>query len=332
MTHRIATGLAGLLTSTLVGAAVLLPKEGQHRNMDYAGDGRAWLGVSLRDVTPERGRELKLPGEFGAIVTEVEEESPAAKAGLATGDVILEFAGERVRSVAHLRRLVRETPPGRTVALEVSRAGQTRRLNAQLESGPIPSAGPNFPMPPVPRIEIPRFDIHFASRRTVLGISADDLTSQLAAYFGVKEGKGILVHEVAAGGAAEKAGLKAGDCIVRIDSNPVESVRELRRELDRNSDRKRKITLTIVRDHREQTLSAELEPSKHGFLYREAELDNPGVDSGQGYLPPDIALHREAELENLGIDSDELCDLKDDIPALEPEAQGRALEMLLELE
>jgi membrane-associated protease RseP (regulator of RpoE activity) len=97
-------------------------------------DGVAWLGVTLKDVTADKARDLKLPGEYGALVGSVDADSPAAKAGLQKGDVIVEFAGERVRSEAQLRRLIRETPAGRTFSLQVFRGGQARALNAKLLS------------------------------------------------------------------------------------------------------------------------------------------------------------------------------------------------------
>jgi membrane-associated protease RseP (regulator of RpoE activity) len=96
-----------------------------------------------------------------------------------------------------------------------------------------------------------------------LGISADDLTPQLAEHLGVTQGKGVLVLEVNEGSAAEKAGLKAGDCIVKVGADPVESVSDLHRALGHNSgsDEKQNVALTIVRDKHEQTLSVQLEPS-----------------------------------------------------------------------
>jgi membrane-associated protease RseP (regulator of RpoE activity) len=232
-----------------------------------AGDG-AWLGLRLEDVTAEKAKELKLAGEYGVIVKDVEEESPAAKAGVAKGDVILEFAGEMVRSAAHLRRLVRETPAGRSVTLLVSRAGQTKTLSAKLEARP----GGAFTMPAMPPmpempgfdIKIPEFDFVWHARGAQLGISADELTPQLAQYFGVKQGKGILVREVVVGSAAEKAGLKAGDVIVQVDGKDVDTVAKLRRALagEKETQEARKVTLTIVRDKREQTLTVELEPQE----------------------------------------------------------------------
>lgn len=229
--------------------------------------GGSWLGVRLEDVTAEKAKELKLASEYGVIVKDVEENSPAAKAGLIKGDVILEFAGEKVRSAAHLRRLVRETPAGRTVTLQVNRAGQLRTLSAKLEAGgdrffdlPVPSPLPH--MPEMPKFEGPEFEFVWQARGARLGISGDDLTPQLAEYFGVKQGKGVLVREVVVGSAAAKAGLKAGDVIVAVDGKEVASVGKLRRALagDKEAKEARKVTLTIVRDKREQTVAVELEP------------------------------------------------------------------------
>ncbi len=225
------------------------------------------LGVRIADVDTAKAQELKLSGEYGALVKRVEEDSPAAKAGLEKDDVILEFAGEKLRSAAQLQRLVRETPPGRNVTLLVSRAGQTRTVAVKLEkrehhyafAGPMPEVSP---MPVLPEIRIPDHDFVWFSRGARLGISGDELTSQLAEYFGVKQGKGVLVREVVVSSAAEKAGLKAGDVIVRVDDEEVGSVSKLRRALGRDRDEKRAVKLTIVRDRKEMTLTAELEPAK----------------------------------------------------------------------
>ncbi|MGD0922461.1 MAG: PDZ domain-containing protein [Terriglobia bacterium] len=242
-----------------------LPHPGRQTFLFRTGEGGgAWLGVRLEEVTAEKAKELKLAGEYGVIVKDVEENSPAAKAGLAQGDVILEFAGEKVRGTAHFRRLVRETPAGRTVSLQVSRAGQTRTLTAKLEAGgdrtfQLPAMPP---MPDMPKIEVPEFDFVWHAQGARLGISGDDLTPQLAEFFGVKQGKGVLVREVVVGSAAAKAGLKAGDIIVAVDGKEVTSVSKLRRALagDKEEKEARKATLTIVRDKREQTVAVELEP------------------------------------------------------------------------
>jgi len=233
-------------------------------------DGSAHLGVTLGDVTTAKAQELKLPSVAGAIVNSVQKDSAAAKAGIEKGDAIMEFDGVRVRSSAELRRMIRETPAGRTVELKVVRDGKTRVLSAKLEATSnnfFSLNGPEMRLPSInvkPEIHLPPMDFSglsplFGDHRATLGISADDLTPQLAQYFGVKQGKGVLVSEVTTGGAADKAGLKAGDVIVQVDGKPISGVEELRTALNENfTDDTRKVSLTIVRDRHEQTVNAEL--------------------------------------------------------------------------
>jgi len=310
MTPKKIFWLLAIVGISLVSSGVILAQRADRvprtKVVSFNGD-RPWMGVHLKDVTPEKARELKLPGEYGAIVTKVEPDSPAAKAGLAANDVILEFAGDRVRSVAQLGRLVRETPPGRTVNLEVSRDGQQRTLTVKLESH-----GEEFygswvrPMPPMPRVTVPKIEIPphvpgfdfeyfgFGRSQSRLGVSADDLTSQLAGYFGVKQGKGVLVREVKSGSPAEKAGLKAGDCIVRADDTEIGTVGDLRKALGHESGEKKEHTLTVVRDRQEQTLKVVIEPPERFKRPETADDDLGDLDEEvaelQNYAP-------EAEIE-----------------------------------
>jgi serine protease Do len=320
----------GILIAALMGAGALLAQKAQspagketgisaggssarhpHRTIYLrGGDEGAWLGVEIADVSSEKARELKLPGEYGAIVEDVREDSPAAKAGLKKGDVIFQFAGEKVRSVAELRRLVRETPAGRTVALEISRDGHTQSLTAKLEAPPEAGPlygweGPSFEMP---QIHIPDldFNVMFAGAPR-LGISADDLTPQLASYFGVKQGKGVLVREVEDGTPAQKAGLKAGDVIVRAGGTEVDSVADLRRALRQAPEEKRQISLTIVRDRKEMTLTVELEPPT-----------------------PLLGPRRVADLRDVGISPEEMDRVKAEVQAHSAEIEKGAEELRLQ--
>lgn len=267
-----------LLLGGAVGLAIAgeEPSKKDHKLQVIAGDrmfldGRSWLGVHISDVTAERAKELQLAGEYGVVVEEVEEESPAAKAGLQANDVILSFADERVRSTEQLRRLVRETPAGRAVPVQVSRDGQARSLQVTLAAHqaqvalpgmrvmrPAMPAPPAMPGHPPVYVETPDFNIEVFAMGPQLGISGDELTPQLAEYFGVKAGKGVLVREVLTGTAAEKAGLKAGDVIVKVDSEAVSTLGELRRALRKKREGKQ-VNLTIVRDRAEQNVSVELD-------------------------------------------------------------------------
>ncbi len=251
-------------------------------------DGNAWLGVQLKDVTAEKARELKLSGEYGALVSCVDGESAASKAGLQKGDVIVEFAGERVRSAAQLRRLIRETPAGRTVNLQVMRDGQSRTLNAKLQ-GHANNFHLQIPEVNIPQIEInpglmaPFNDRNFTfmfSGRPTLGVTGEELTNQLAGYFGVKQGKGVLVSEVVAGSPAAQAGLKAGDVIVAVDGKEVATVGELRKAVElKSGEETRKLNVTVMRDHHEQTLPVELKRPE--LLEHGKETAGIGIDSGE---------------------------------------------------
>jgi hypothetical protein len=194
-----------------------------------------------------------------------------------------------VRSAAQLRRLIRETPAGRTVSLQVIRDGQARTLSAKLQSRtnafhvevpeihiPEIQIGPSYPQP----FDYRGFNFQFGGGRPSLGISGDELTTQLASYFGVKQGKGVLVREVVVGSPAAKAGLKAGDVIVAVDGKSVATVAELRKALEiKSGEEKRKLDLTVVRDHHEQTVPVELE--RPGLGERERVALGFGIDAGE---------------------------------------------------
>jgi C-terminal processing protease CtpA/Prc len=97
-------------------------------------DETGWLGVTPEDISGDRAKELKLSAARGVYVSEVEKDSPAEKAGLKSGDVITEFNGQHVEGVTQFRRLVRETPPGHSVAIVVTRDGKSQTLNATLST------------------------------------------------------------------------------------------------------------------------------------------------------------------------------------------------------
>jgi S1-C subfamily serine protease len=129
----------------------------------------------------------------------------------------------------------------------------------------------------------PNFDFHFDTpmivgeldgRAPFLGINAEDLSGQLGAYFGAPDGVGVLVREVRAGTPAEKAGLKAGDVITKVDAKPVGSLSELRQQLRDKSDQKA-VSLGIVRKGSEMSLSVTMEkpkPAESTHLVRRAQF------------------------------------------------------------
>src|SRR5262245_12609255 len=157
----------------------------------------SYLGIGAQDIDPERAKVLKLKEVRGAEVTSVAADSPAAKAGIKDGDVIVEFNGQPVEGTDQLARMVRETPVGRQVRIALWRNGASQTVTATTEAGRgmVFSGGGNafaFPeiKPPaeMPHIEIPKFQMLYSN--PMLGIFGEPLgqQEQLAEFFGVKEG------------------------------------------------------------------------------------------------------------------------------------------------
>jgi serine protease Do len=228
----------------------------------YSSGSQSYLGVDIQDVTAQRVGPLKLKEERGVEVTMVDQDAPAGKAGVKEHDVILEFNGTPVESEEQLRRLIREIPPGRTVMLGISRDGNPMKISVKLaDRGKIVTdTTPKVlipRMPEVPRIEIPGYAIQLQTYSSSLGIQTENLSRQLGEFFGVKDGEGVLVRSVEKGSPAEKAGIKAGDVIVRADNEKLSDRADLSHVL-RNHRDGGKLSLGVVRDKREQTIVVEL--------------------------------------------------------------------------
>ncbi|HET9705620.1 MAG TPA: PDZ domain-containing protein [Vicinamibacterales bacterium] len=243
-------------------------------------DGRgAQLGVMVSDVADAK--------TSGVRIDEVNPDSPAEKAGLREGDIVVEFDGERVRSARQFTRLVQETPDGRAVKIAVMRNGQKQVLDATPEAGRMTW---NFGIdsdrlkeeierglreyPRAFPVEPPQFDFRYDDRgprrfeyrlpemvmpymsgRARLGVSVQSLTPELEEYFGAKNG-GVLVSSVAPDSAAAKAGVKAGDVITTINSRRVNDTGDLVQELRELSG---EVTIGVVRDRKAMELKATLD-------------------------------------------------------------------------
>ena len=216
----------------------------------------AYLGVGIQEVTAERAKALKLREDAGVEITHVSADSPAEKAGLKAGDVVVQYNGTKVEGHEQLSRLVRETPVGREVKLDIVRGGATQTVTAKIGQYPPVSGFPegfSFPMPDIPRIIQ-------GVRSASLGVEAESIDGQLAQYFGTSEG--VLVRSVMKGSAAEKGGIKAGDVIVRVDDSKVASPAEITRRL--RPARGKSTPVALVRDRKEMTLTVEVPETRLG--------------------------------------------------------------------
>jgi serine protease Do len=268
----------------------------------------SYMGVDVQEVTHERMETLKLKEERGAEITMVDHDAPAGKAGLKEHDVILKFNGTRVEGTEELRRLIHETPPGRNVQLLISRDGQLMKISLQLADKKQYFANKHeaiefTPMPPIPPIPaIPALDLTIRTG-SAYGLLVDNLTPQLGEYFGVKNGEGVLVKSVEEGTPAKAAGFKAGDVIVRVNNQKVADRGDWRSVL--RAHRSGKLTVGIVRDHREQNLTISLPESSrnHSALRGPAAVDlDLDVDTEQlraelAELRPELERARTTALE-----------------------------------
>jgi serine protease Do len=238
--------------------------------------GGSYIGVMVQEIDSERAKVLKLREEAGVEITRVDADSPAEKAGLKTGDAILQYNGQRIEGIEQFSRLVRETPVGREVKLDVVRNGAPQTIIAKLaarRSGNMafatPAMAPNaweFKMPDMPR--------SFMSwQSSMLGIEGESLEGQLAQYFGVKEG--VLVRSVVSGSSAEKGGLKAGDVIVRVDDSKVTTPTDVTSRL--RSQRGKAVGIVVMRDRKEVSLTVIIEEDRHGELFWQQQLGPNGA-------------------------------------------------------
>jgi S1-C subfamily serine protease len=276
----IGLGLAGAVVLAVSTVAAQEPRDKQDRTvrprvMMLDGHG-AQIGVEVNDVAE------------GVRIEAVDDNSPASKAGLHTGDIVVELDGERVRSARQFSRLIQETADGRSVALAITRDGKRQVVNVTPEARAFGfdfdgdllereiTRGLRDIEPRLRELE-PRlreleprlrefrfngpFDFDFdglprmTSPRGRLGVQLNELTPQLAEYFGAKNG-GVLVTSVTADSAAAKAGLKAGDVITSIDGDRVQRTEDV---IDELRDKDGEVTVGILRDKQESSVKATLQ-------------------------------------------------------------------------
>jgi serine protease Do len=177
---------------------------------------RGWLGVSIQEITPELGKSLGLKENKGALVAQVISGSPAEKAGIEQGDVIVAFDGKEIGDSKDLPRTVASTPVGKAVTVRVSRDGKL--LDRQVKLGEMEEKG----------VEVAGKSPAHKS----LGISVQNVTPQLAKSFGLKNPSGVIVIRVEPGSPAAEAGIQEGDVISQVDRKPVKDADDFAKKVE----------------------------------------------------------------------------------------------------
>lgn len=241
-------------------------------------EGGSFLGVHAEDINKENSGRYGLREVRGVGITSVVKDSPAEKAGLKKDDVIVRFDNENVTSVRKLNRLVSEVAPDQTVRLAISRGGSEQELAVTIGKrqdysnamrgmqGQLAPFGDKWRVEGLEGLKGLKalkgleglhsdkdgFVFAFGNSRRI-GVSTTQLTKQLADYFGVSDGKGVLVTSVANDSPAAKAGIKAGDVITALDGESVEDAGDLSRAL--NKKKEGDVTLTIIRNKSQRTIT-----------------------------------------------------------------------------
>jgi len=247
------------------------PHPGRSASVRILRNAPGWLGVGLADLTPDRVKSLKLSDDQGVEITRIDENSPAAKAGLKEHDVVLEVGNEKIEDSEHFARIIALNPPGAKVNLQIWRAGGKQTISATLGSRPQAmaySVGPGWDTVPFPP-EVMNGQVFgpMMGQTPRIGIEGESVEGQLAEFFGVKEG--VLVRSVQENSAASKAGLKAGDVIIKVGGTPVSNTREISgmmRAMHKTA------TFTVVRNHKEITLNIEIAEERRLLPFPDREV------------------------------------------------------------
>ncbi|RUM91938.1 MAG: serine protease [Thermodesulfatator sp.] len=191
---------------------------------------RGWLGVVIQEIDEDLAKSFGLKKAEGVLISEVAENSPAKKAGLKSGDIILKMDGHNVVDIGELRNKIALTPPGSKVTFDILREGKHKTVTVTIEEKP---GGVSVAM----------------SKHEILkelGLVVQELTPDLAQQFGYHEGQGVLVAEVEPGSLAASVGIQPGQLIEEVNRKKVSTVKEFLKALEKSNKTKR--VLFKVRD------------------------------------------------------------------------------------
>lgn len=181
---------------------------------------RGWMGIAIQEMTPALAQSFQLPDihQGGVLISEVHENGPSAKSGLKRGDVILEYRGEKLKDVNHLRHIVARTRVGDGVEVKVLRDGVEKTLTVHVGERPsddiLARNGGSTPLPKVDKLD-----------NVLAGLTVEALTAELKKQLKLpEETAGVVVKDVQAGSAAAEAGLQQGDVIQEINRDVITSL------------------------------------------------------------------------------------------------------------
>lgn len=195
---------------------------------------RGWIGIYIQDIDETLAAAMDLEGRDGALVADVTEDGPAARAGIERGDIVVSMDSERIRSSTQLRNEVASKEPGSKTTLEILRDGHEKRFTVTLDELPSDEVAADVEQ---------RLEEQF-------GFTVVPFDAELATKYRLNRSlDGVVVTSVVAGGPAERAGMREGDLIVEINRAPTKDLEQFNEQV-RNLKKGSTFLLRVVRKNR----------------------------------------------------------------------------------
>ena len=203
--------------------------------IDKGSVSRGWLGVGIQDVTQDLAKAFQLKSTKGCLITGVMQDTPAQKAGLRKGDVVIQINEKHIQNSNHLRNEIANAGAFSEIEMELIRAGKTILINLRLDERPKKIGQMKMLSQLAPTTE----------KVEMLGMTVEELTEENAEKLGVKPGVGVVITDVESGSSAEKTGLQPGMIVQEVERQAVSSL-NIFKEIIGNIDQEKGILLLIT--------------------------------------------------------------------------------------
>jgi C-terminal processing protease CtpA/Prc len=289
-------------------------------------DGGGWLGIGIQELDNKIRGKLDLGSDIeGILITEVYDDSPAEEAGLQEHDVVISIDGKKGKDLSHFVKLVKSKDPGAEVEIQIFRDGEMKTVSATLGErentfiwkGPEGLEGLRGlevlesleALKALEHIVIPEIDIGMSSwgRRGRLGVYIEDVSGDLAEYFEIPGGEGVLVEGIVEGSPAEAAGIKAGDIIYKVDGKAVRCTEELVKAIAK-MEADDETPIVLIRKGSEVTVGAVVAESKYDKAMQAYKIQVGDLGDKQIFIKA---------LESAELSEEEFIELKADLAELQ---------------
>jgi C-terminal processing protease CtpA/Prc len=281
---------------------------------------QGWLGIYIQNITTELMEAMDLKSLKGVLVNDVIDKSPADKAGLERGDIVIEFNNERIVDAEQFTKLVRETKPDVVVNIVVIRDDDKRTLEVKIgETKKKDIYKLSVKKPKDKKGEIRIFGLG-ESTYGKIGVTLWDLNDQLGEYFGVKDGEGALVAELDEDGSSYEAGLRPGDVIIEMDGEAIEDKGDVS-EFLADKEEGDEVKIEVLRKGSKKAFTVEVGEDKSQLSYFFKNFDDKLITvPSPPHVQPFIEKYKLEELEEKGL-RQELEELKEELMDLKKELE-----------